>query len=280
MAELRHRQAAAPNQPAQPKVVTAWATDSQWILLGAAAYLSYVGLWLAGLCSPLLVLAAMGTGRNWLAACLVLVIIASYLPRSFFPVIPLLRDGYRFAATRYFRRSTMLLEASIDESVPTIYCIHPHGIFCIGWAACTLLPQLSHLTWCFSSALEKAPFFRIFLRLLNKHLAGTSKATILRLLREKRSLGIIPGGFEEATLHCAGVDRVYIKKRRGLFKYALQHGPYRVVPVYAFGERDTYSNLQGGWSLRLWINSFSLPAIVPFGARPTARKDRRAFSRS
>ena len=58
-----------------------------------------------------------------------------------------------------------------------------------------------------------------------------------------RSLAIIPGGFEEATLHCQGVDRVYMKKRWGLVKYALQNG-YAMVPIFAFGERDTYSNLQ------------------------------------
>jgi hypothetical protein len=36
---------------------------------------------------------------------------------------------------------------------------------------------------------------------------------------------------------------VYLKKRTGLFKYALQHG-YAMTPIYAFGEKDTYDNLQ------------------------------------
>lgn len=136
----------------------------------------------------------------------------------------------------------------------------------MGWAAMTLNPQLGHLTWCFSSVLEAAPFFRVFLRLLNQSLAGTSKTTIKALMRAKKSIGIIPGGFEEATLHCQSADRVYIKQRKGLFKYALQHGPYNVVPVYAFGEKDTYYNIQGMWKFRFWLNSLGIPAIVPFGA--------------
>jgi len=37
------------------------------------------------------------------------------------------------------------------------------------------------------------------------------------------------------------------------------------VPVYTFGECNTYSNLQGMWKLRHTMNSWKLPAIVPFG---------------
>ena len=43
----------------------------------------------------------------------------------------------------------------------------------------------------------------------------------------------------------------------GFIKYALQYG-YSVVPVFAFGERKTYVNVQGAWSLRLWLNQYGL----------------------
>lgn len=245
----------------------AWSTtpEQQRIIPGAISYLLYVGLWLGGLASPGLVLGALAMGWWKIAIFLILGIALSFLPRWAIPLLPWLQVYFRTVACQYFRSSTLMTEAPIDVNRPTIFCIHPHGIFCIGWAAATLFPQLGHLTWCFSSALEKAPFFRIFLRLLNKDLAGASKETVVRLLKEKRSMGIIPGGFEEATLHCAGVDRVYLKNRRGLFKYALQQG-YSMTPIYAFGERDTYTNLQGAWKFRHWLNGFALPAIVPFGA--------------
>ena len=48
------------------------------------------------------------------------------------------------------------------------------------------------------------------------------------------------------------------------FRYALQHG-YALTPTYCFGENQTYSNLQGGWGFRFWINGLGLPAIVPWG---------------
>ena len=50
-------------------------------------------------------------------------------------------------------------------------------------------------------------------------------------------------------------------------KYALNNG-YALVPAYCFGESGTYSNLQGAWKFRMWLNGFGLPAIVPFGKWP------------
>ena len=73
-------------------------------------------------------------------------------------------------------------------------------------------------------------------------------------------MALLPGGFEEATITSSGADRVYIKNRRGFVKYALQHG-YCLTPTYSFGENKCFSNLQGMWSFRLWLNSLGLPAI-------------------
>lgn len=78
-------------------------------------------------------------------------------------------------------------------------------------------------------------------------------------------IALPPGGFEEATLTSPDHDRVYIKKRVGFVKLALQHG-YNIVPVYSFGENKTYLNVQGAWKARLKLNSFGIPAIVVYGA--------------
>ncbi|CAM9488198.1 unnamed protein product, partial [Heterosigma akashiwo] len=57
-------------------------------------------------------------------------------------------------------------------------------------------------------------------------------------MEKGESFGIIPGGFEEATISKLGAQRVYLKKRKGFVKYALKYG-YALVPVYTFGESDT-----------------------------------------
>eukprot|EP00611_Tribonema_gayanum_P019151 TRINITY_DN325_c0_g3_i7.p1 TRINITY_DN325_c0_g3~~TRINITY_DN325_c0_g3_i7.p1 ORF type:complete len:249 (-),score=14.02 TRINITY_DN325_c0_g3_i7:234-980(-) len=58
--------------------------------------------------------------------------------------------------------------------------------------------------------------------------------------------------------------RVYLKARKGFIKYALEFG-YTIVPVYCFGECDTYHNLQGLWRLRLWLNSLKMPGVCFWG---------------
>jgi len=83
-------------------------------------------------------------------------------------------------------------------------------------------------------------------------------------MKTRKPLALIPGGFEEATIHNSKVNRVFCKKRRGFVKYALQHG-YALTPCYCFGEKETYGNLQGWWGPRFWLNGQGLPAIVPFG---------------
>ena len=40
---------------------------------------------------------------------------------------------------------------------------------------------------------------------------------------------------------------------------------YSIVPCYVFNENQTYYNVQGCFKWRLWLNTFGLPAIVPFG---------------
>jgi 2-acylglycerol O-acyltransferase 2 len=77
-------------------------------------------------------------------------------------------------------------------------------------------------------------------------------------------MAIIPGGFEEATLSSYDVDRVYLRKRKGWVKYALQHG-YALTPIYCFGENQTFYNAQWFLDFRVWIATFGIPSVLPFG---------------
>lgn len=49
------------------------------------------------------------------------------------------------------------------------------------------------------------------------------------------NFGLIPGGFEEATLNTTKENRLYLKKRKGFMKYALKYG-YKIYPSFVFGE--------------------------------------------
>lgn len=70
------------------------------------------------------------------------------------------------------------------------------------------------------------------------------------LFRQRSDFGILPGGMEEVALFEFGRERVYLKRRKGFIKYALQHGDERTrseicqtsgvgtqVPLRLAGER-------------------------------------------
>jgi hypothetical protein len=85
-------------------------------------------------------------------------------------------------------------------------------------------------TYCFVSlffflpgtALYHSPFFRV-LAMLVGHPRPADKHTFQRLMRSGKSLALIPGGFESATITSSTQPRVHVKKK-GFIKYALQHG--------------------------------------------------------
>ena len=74
----------------------------------------------------------------------------------------------------------------------------------------------------------------------------------------------------QATLYARGTHRVYIRRRKGFVKYALQHG-YALTPIYTFGESETYHTFTGLLPLRLWINRFQIPAVLFFVIRDPLR---------
>ena len=58
--------------------------------------------------------------------------------------------------------------------------------------------------------------------------------------------------YMQVLMYISGRERVYIRKRAGFIKYALQHG-YRLCVGYTFGESDLYSSIQFSEKLRMWI---------------------------
>ena len=89
---------------------------------------------------------------------------------------------------------------------------------------------------------------------------------MVNYMKKGMDMALPPGGFEEATISTTVKDRVYIKRRVGFVKLCLQHQYDEIVPVYCFGEKDTFWNVQGLWHLRVNIlNRMSIPATVPYG---------------
>jgi hypothetical protein len=91
-----------------------------------------------------------------------------------------------------------------------------------------------------------------------------SKKYFVSLMKHDKNIGLLPGGFEEATIYEHGKHRIFIKNRMGFIKYALQYG-YTVWPGYTFGEELTYHSFTWGLKWRIMLNRYKIPAVIFIG---------------
>mmetsp|Transcript_38007 Transcript_38007/g.65949 ORF Transcript_38007/g.65949 Transcript_38007/m.65949 type:complete len:328 (+) Transcript_38007:102-1085(+) len=240
---------------------------------GALMHLVFIGCWVGGVNTPLIfgLLIWRGTLVSYVFAALILFV-------AIFPFI--LKPGkwpaFKYTipewGQRYHKECNIIFVegAPFDEDLHKLqrhaFCYHPHGVLSWGFV---LNAGFRHffepLFGVVADALCYAPLWYWFVTRWTKAVRPASKKHMTRYMEKGESFGIIPGGFEEATISKLGAQRVYLKKRKGFVKYALKYG-YALVPVYTFGESDTYYNVQGAWRLRLWLNSLQLPGVLPFGA--------------
>eukprot|EP00927_Polykrikos_kofoidii_P059328 TRINITY_DN54508_c0_g1_i1.p1 TRINITY_DN54508_c0_g1~~TRINITY_DN54508_c0_g1_i1.p1 ORF type:complete len:497 (-),score=55.78 TRINITY_DN54508_c0_g1_i1:111-1601(-) len=163
---------------------------------------------------------------------------------------------------------------------PTMFCYHPHGVFSVGLGALvgagrSVIPEDLVV---FSAPFIKfcGPLLQVFARISfgpSVRIESAGKDSLHRVFRSRASsVLLVPGGIQEATLSAPGKERLFLQRRKGFVKYALQHG-YSLTPVYAFGENDVYGNAQMGMSWRLRLNEGvlgcpqGLPTVLPFGWR-------------
>jgi len=169
----------------------------------------------------------------------------------------------------------------------TLFLFHPHGVLSGGWTANGCYSRLFNelageepppLDGSAPSARTTGPVFLInrllsdvssFFKLLcdvSGRLESASKENMIRLMVEERNICIIPGGLEEAALFKYGKERVYLKKRKGVVKYALQHG-YALTPVYTFGESRTFHTFTGllKWRIK-FTETTGIPTCYMYGS--------------
>ena len=137
--------------------------EEQSLLHGAASIGSYVVVWLAAIVWPIALAGCVFYG--WWLSSLALVALAALCS------IPL-EPNERFRAwmgrgsTVYFREASLRYEHEIET--PTVLAVHPHGIFCMGWATLFTQPALKDARWCFASVLHSSPIFRAFTSIIGR----------------------------------------------------------------------------------------------------------------
>ena len=136
-------------------------------LWGTVTTGTYLVVWTLSLAAPFVAAGLLLSGQFRSGAALLLSIGVCYLP--FWPKSPWLRKWYQGGNVGYFRRSSLLyeerlLDAAAPASTRKLLCVHPHGIFCMGWGILFGRPELDGIKFCISAALYRSPYFQLLTR--------------------------------------------------------------------------------------------------------------------
>lgn len=247
---------------------------------GLIGHLILVPLWTLSPLPPLAALLMLLWGGQWAVRGGLLLALQVALLAVRFPYSPgLVRFFYGLTIGRYYRKCEIRGSGlGLMGTSKTLFMFHPHGILSGGftingaWGADfnalaserDLDSRSNGTVFLIDNTLRRwVPFFKVLCDLSGR-VESATKGTILRFMSEGRNLAIIPGGFEDATLNLRGSHRTMMKGRKGIIKYALQHG-YAATPVYTFGESDTYRCFPYFVKQRLALNKLGIPAVLFFG---------------
>ena len=167
----------------------------------------------------------------------------------------------------FYKRCTLGGNLKAIREEKSLLAYHPHGMLTIGfsWNGCHAGELTGkRIVWLVVDILCNAPLFGYVVGWMG-NIQGASARNMKKLMAAGSNIALLPGGFEEATIQSYGVESVYIKHRKGFIKYALQYG-YRVHPCYTFGECDSFITFTPFKKLRLWLNTFKLPAVLFLGS--------------
>jgi hypothetical protein len=123
---------------------------------------------------------------------------------------------------------------------------------------------LSDMVTLSSRAMLNLPFVGVLLRLWG--VQSVNHKNMKKLMKHKENIGLVPGGFEEATLTVRDELRIYIKERKGFIKYALENN-YTIYPVLSINEHKMFWTFRYFLNFRLWLNKLKIPGVIFFNLK-------------
>ena len=132
---------------------------------------------------------------------------------------------------KYFNKFVIIHEEPIKQKDHCIFGVHPHSVFGLSLLSlmnCTSEGPLSNIIGLGSRFILNFPLSGALLKLWG--IQAVDHKNIKKLMKEGRNIGMLPGGFEEATITTPSEMRIWIENRKGFIKYSLDHG-YTIYPV-------------------------------------------------
>ena len=174
------------------------------------------------------------------------------------------------------RRDTAEPGAALKPGTPYIFGYHPHGMYAYGLFS-LVFPKQSGWLELFPHSCDM--IVGVANALLAVPVAGhlfawfgfvpADQESLRAALRTHRSLALIPGGIAEMLLWKRGQDILYLRKRLGFVRLAIETGR-PLVPIFAFGETSTFRPIHlppMAERLRHYVSRRLRVALVPFRGR-------------
>jgi acyl-CoA synthetase (AMP-forming)/AMP-acid ligase II/acyl carrier protein len=196
------------------------------------------------------------------AVLLVLLTAVFLIPTSRWP--PAFRLSHAFeCCLKYFSYRVIMENNKVDLTVPTIYAFGPHGIFALAPSIQAILNEYL-MGSCFHVLAAPVVFWVPGYNMLLKSLGFKSvdEKSFSKLMNEKKSIGIVPGGIAEMHYAARVNEEVMVVNNRkvltvthllthspnhllthskGFIKIALQCGA-QIFPCYCFGNSKVFSS--------------------------------------
>ena len=251
---------ASPRPRATPRTATATMAAETPSMLGKAWDLLMITAWLGLVHVAVAVFAVALWCLPHPAACAVL---GAYAVAGLWPnAPPHPRWGMRIAravtegATRYFPctidwEDERAYHAAAEKGTPHLIGLEPHSVLplsIVAFGKYFFYTESTPACVRDARALATPAIFVVpFLRQLWTWLGmeAIDRKSMLSVLRAGRTALIIPGGVAECLEMRRGVETVYLRKRFGFVKLAIQTGA-SLMPAFAFGQSETYSYVRLG----------------------------------
>jgi 2-acylglycerol O-acyltransferase 2 len=151
------------------------------------------------------------------------IIIIYYSVRFFFPAKKWdwIRIILNCDDTPYCRSAKIILDEGASVPLPntkTLVSVAPHGILTLGWTyiISSKLYFNSGTKWLVAPAMMKLPFIGDIMRWTSCYSCDSN--SMRKIMETGCNIGLIPGGFQEATLYQRKKFRVYFENRKGFIK--------------------------------------------------------------
>lgn len=169
----------------------------------------------------------------------------------------------------YFNSENIILDKDAyipEKNSKKMICVSPHGILPMGFSILLTSYEFNKTftKWLVTDSMTLFPFLNDFL--VSRNILSCSSSNMKKIMKNGDNIGIIPGGYEEATNYERGINKIYIKNRKGFIKYALQFD-YNIIPVYVFGEEYMYwMNLPSYIkNISIFLNKYKIPGVMFIG---------------